>query len=161
MKRHVIHQHDKKRPIDDGKAGRHNECSQLVETIVNQHADFPAAVLQLWAQTALRMLWQVQPEVSPDDLFRMAPWLQIAAGTDDMWKGYRQLHACEARAPVSVVTFAHPHTKQRVYSQLYGLPFGLASAVVQFNKAPQVLTATLRRVLFLVCVAITSTTCSV
>ena len=52
---------------------------------------------------------------------------------------------------MSVVTFAHPHTKQRVYSQLCGLPFGLASAVVQFNKAPQVLTATLRRVLFLVC----------
>ena len=87
LKRHVIHQHDKKRPIDDGKAGRHNECSQLVETIVNQHADFPAAVLQFWAQTALRMLWQVQPEVSPDDLFRMAPWLQIAVGTDNMWKG--------------------------------------------------------------------------
>ena len=151
LKRHVIHQHDKDRPIDDGKAGRRNECSQLVETIVNQHADFPAAVLQFWAQTARQLLREVQPETSPHDLFRMVPWLHIAMGTDDMWKGYRQLHACAAHAAVSVVTFVHPHTKQRVYSQLYGLPFGLASAVVQFNRAPQVLTATLRRVLFLVC----------
>ena len=41
LKRHTVHQHGKERPIDDGKAGRHNACTQLHEAIVNQRPDFP------------------------------------------------------------------------------------------------------------------------
>ena len=34
--RHIVHQNGKDRPIDDGKAGGHNESSRLLETIATQ-----------------------------------------------------------------------------------------------------------------------------
>ena len=50
LKRHTVHQGDKERPIDDGRAGRHNECTLLSETIVNQRPDFPTAVVKYWGR---------------------------------------------------------------------------------------------------------------
>ena len=149
LKRHTVHQGDKERPIDDGKAGRHNECSQLSETIVNQRPDFPVAVLRAWFSAAVRKFHPAsaaQEHVLQSQLSRMT----ILAGTEDLWKGYRQNHPTREHMAVNIITFVHPGCGKRVYAQLFGLPFGLASAVNQFNRAPQLITATLRRVLLLV-----------
>ena len=150
LKRHTIHQHDKEPPIDDGKSGRHNECTQLHEAIVNQRPDFPLAVIKFWHRTALSFICTVHPDASAVDLLTYMPWLHIVAGTEDLWKGYRQNDPIKHHMCVNIITFVHPHTGQRVYDQLFGLPFGLASAVNQFNRAPQLFTAVARRVFHLV-----------
>ena len=74
------------------------------------------------------------------------PWLHLVAGTEDLWKGYRQNHPIKHHMCVNIITFVHPHTGQRVYAQLSGIPAGLPSAVNQFNRAPQLFTAVARRV---------------
>ena len=125
LKRHTIHQHDKERPIDDGKAGRHNECTQLHEAIVNQRPAFPLAVIKFWHRTALNFIRTVHPDASAVDLLTYVPWLQIVAGTKDLRKGSRQNHPIKHHMCVNIITFVHPHTGQRVYAQLFGLPFGL------------------------------------
>ena len=124
LKRHTVHQGDKERPIDDGKAGRHNECSQLSETIVNQRPDFPVAVLRAWFSAAGRKIHPVsaaQEHVLQSQLSRMT----ILAGTEDLWKGYRQNHPTREHMAVNIITFVHPGCGKRVYAQLFGLPFGL------------------------------------
>ena len=151
LKRRTIHQHDKERPIDDGKAGRHNECSVLSEAIVNQHPDFPVAVVKFWHQTLLRERRKSEPDITAEACLASTPFFDVTAGTEDLWKGYRQNHPCADHMCVNIITFVPPHTRQRVYAQLYGLPFGLASSVNQFNRTPQLLTALARRVLFMVC----------
>eukprot|EP00438_Fugacium_kawagutii_P015703 Skav235326 [mRNA] locus=scaffold520:575870:577966:+ [translate_table: standard] len=150
LKRHTVHQHDKERPIDDGKAGRHNECTQLHEAIVNQRPDFPLAVVKFWYRAALSFLRIMNPEATPEDLTQHMPWMHIVAGTEDLWKGYRQNHPVKQHMCVNIITFVHPHTGSRVYAQLFGLPFGLASAVNQFNRAPQLFTAVTRRIFCMV-----------
>ncbi|CAK0907813.1 unnamed protein product, partial [Prorocentrum cordatum] len=47
-----------------------------------------------------------------------------------------------------VVALLHPGTHECMYSVLRGLPFGLGSAVNQFNRAPFLLTAAARRLLY-------------
>ena len=151
LKRHTVHQHDKERPIDDGKAGRHNECSVLSEAIVNQHPDFPVAVVKFWFQEMLRHKRLQDPSLTADACIASVPFLDVVAGTEDLWKGYRQNHPIAEHMSVNIITFVHPETRRRVYAQLYGLPFGLASSVNQFNRTPQLLTAIARRVLLMVC----------
>ena len=137
LKRRTVHQRDKERPIGDGKAGRRSECTMLSETVVNQRPDFPAAVIQFWLRGVLDLLRQVQPHAGPEHLASEVPWSQILVGADDMWKGYRQLHACSEHLPMSIVTFVHPTEKKRVYSQLWGSRLDyLLQYVVQFNRAP-------------------------
>ena len=150
LKRHTIHQHDKERPIDDGKAGRRNECTQLQEAIVNQRPDFPLAVIKFWCRTALSFIRSAYPHSSAADLPQHMPWFRLVAGTEDLWKGYRQNHPVQQHMCVNIITFVHPRTAQRVYAQLFRLPFGLASAVNQFNRAPQLFTAVARRIFHLV-----------
>ena len=150
LKRHTVHQHDKERPVDDGRTGRRNECTQLHEAIVNQRPDFPLAVVKFWYQDALQFLRSHHPAASPSDLPQHMPWLEVVAGTEDLWKGYRQNHPLKDHMCVNIITFVHPHSKKRVYAQLYGLPFGLTSAVNQFNRAPQLFAAVCRRVFSMV-----------
>eukprot|EP00971_Amphidinium_carterae_P156317 3099178-Amphidinium_carterae.1 len=66
------------------------------------------------------------------------------------WKGYpigryRQNFASMVDRRFCVVTFVHPDTKQRVYHQLYGLPFGLGVVVNQFCRALGIVVGALLR----------------
>ena len=87
-------------------------------------------------QQLLQHLWLSQPLAQPADLRVAHPYFQVVVGADDFWKGYRQNHVTQAHEAVNIITLAHPTSKSRVYAQLYGMPFGLASAVNQFNRAP-------------------------
>eukprot|EP00971_Amphidinium_carterae_P264946 5255664-Amphidinium_carterae.1 len=71
--------------------------------------------------------------------------ISFSAGVEDCWKGYRQNFASMADRRFCVVTFVHPETKQRVYHQLFGLPFGLGVVVNQFCRAPSLFTSVARR----------------
>ena len=85
---------------------------------------------------------------TPAEFLQMAPmWCTVVSALEDLWKGYRQNHAIARDRGLCVTTFVHPRTRQRVYSKMYGLPFGFAVVVFQFNRAPMVFTACLRRTL--------------
>ena len=150
LKRHTVHQGDKERPIDDGRAGRHNECTLLSETIVNQRPDFPTAVVKYWGHQLFARLLSQSANAKHSDLATHFPWFRILVGTEDFWKGYRQNHVAREHQGLNIITFVHPGSRKRVYAQMYGMPFGLASAVNQFNRVPQLLTAVCRRILLLV-----------
>ena len=58
------------------------------------------------------------------------------AALEDMWKGYRQIPPARRDLRFLVVTFFHTKLGKVIYSQLFGLPFGFLSAVLQFNRTP-------------------------
>ena len=72
--------------------------------------------------------------------------MRFEAGVEDLWKGYRQMHDLERDQAVAIASFVKCDGT-RVYTELFGLPFGLLSAVLQFNRVPCVITACLRRLL--------------
>ncbi|CAE8635341.1 unnamed protein product, partial [Polarella glacialis] len=135
--RHVTHQNGKDRPIDDGKAGGHNEASVMEETIVVQRPDLPATIGAELRKLVLA-IWGHIPW-----------WFKVVAGTDDLWKGYRQNHCTEEHQAVTTITYVSPVTGLRVFVPMRGLNFGLKSVVVQFNRAPQFFCALARRVLIM------------
>ena len=136
--RHIILQHGKWRPIDDAKVSLHNSGTRMFETIVNQRPDFLAVTSKYYFQVLTQFL-NGKP---------LPPWFHLVAGTEDLWKGYRQFFAILKHMRFSIVTFVTPQGV-RVFVIMWGLPFGLKSAVVQFNRNPQVVTAVARRVLLL------------
>ena len=75
-------------------------------------------------------------------------WFKLVAGTEDLWKGYRQFTAIQEQMRFSIITFVTPQGI-RVFVTMWDLPFGLKSAVAQFNRNPQIPTAVARRVLML------------
>ena len=104
------------RPIDDGKAGRHNECTTMSETIVNQRPDFTTTVVKFWINRLYLKLLQSHPHACPEDLLHAFPWFQIVAVTEDFWKGYRQNHVARELQAFSIITFVHPISLRRVYA---------------------------------------------
>ena len=55
----------------------------------------------------------------------------------------------KAHSGLNVAAVLDPTTKQWRYTLLYGLAFGLGTAVNQFNRVPALLTAVARRLLYL------------
>eukprot|EP00971_Amphidinium_carterae_P350273 6491465-Amphidinium_carterae.1 len=131
--RHIIEQGTKWRPVDDGKRSRINEAAHTGETIVCQTGEFVAL-----ATRSLHLALVDSQDHLPEGV-------SFTAGVEDCWKGYRQNFASMADRRFCVVTFVHPHTKRRVYHQLFGLPFGLGVVVNQFCRAPSLFTAIARR----------------
>eukprot|EP00971_Amphidinium_carterae_P193380 3837310-Amphidinium_carterae.1 len=131
--RHIIQQGSKWRPIDDGRRSRINEAAHMQETIVCQTGEFIAL--------SSRSLYLAMV----DSQGELPTGVSFSAGVEDCWKGYRQNFASMADRRFCVVTFVHPETKQRVYHQLFGLPFGLGVVVNQFCRAPSLFTSVARR----------------
>ncbi|CAK0834388.1 unnamed protein product [Prorocentrum cordatum] len=82
---------------------------------------------------------------------KLPEWFHLQAVVEDWWKGYRQLFPCRKHVGLVVVAVLHPVERRWLNVVLRGLPFGLGAAVNQFNRAPAVLTAAARRILFIMC----------
>ena len=107
----------------------------MSETIFTVSIDFVAAV----AASIARRLGDAQP--APDTEL---PWLRLRIGTDDLPDAYRGLPVLPAHQRFSVVAIFVPNTGWR-FTLLWGLAFGLESAVVAFNRFPQLGIAISRR----------------
>ena len=68
---------------------------------------------------------------------------------EDMKNAYRQLPVLPAHACVAVVAYWNCELQQISYIVLRGLPFGLSSAVLNFNRVPVLGAAILRRMVAL------------
>jgi hypothetical protein len=140
LPRHVVHQNGKFRPIDDGKRGGHNGSATMSESIVCSSADFVPRTIRHLARQALQQVGAVRCRDLPT-------WFFPLIGVEDMWKGYRQNHCRAEDRGACIATFVHPQERKRCYVVLHGLPFGLASSVLQFNRMPALFSAFCRRVL--------------
>lgn len=140
LERFLIIQSDgKQRMIDNARRTRHNFFTSMDETIYTVSIDIvPAAIRQL----SERMGFSDPEQWSTD-----CPWLHFRLGTDDLPDAYRGLPVCEPHLPYSVVAVWVPHHGWR-YTILWGLAYGLESAVVSFNRFPQLGVAAARRTVY-------------
>eukprot|EP00434_Breviolum_minutum_P017681 symbB.v1.2.015606.t1/scaffold1172.1/size134038/3 len=118
----------KQRAIDDARKSGRNTATCLHETIHTVHLDFIAAVAGM-ADRAL----PCKP-----------PWFGCRLGTDDLPEAYRGLPVSEDQLRYSIVCIFLPGVGWR-FSVMYGLAYGLGSAVISFNRFPSLGIAVSRR----------------
>ena len=137
LPRHLVWQHGKWRPIDDGKRAGTNALSNVEETLVNVPSIILLLIIKM-LQTLIHGVDNVIPE-----------WADVSAAVEDWWKGYRQLFPSLKHMAFNVIALLDPKARQWKYAVLRGLPFGLGAAVNQFNRVPALLTAAARRLLYI------------
>ena len=128
----------KHRVIDNAKKTLHNSNTAMAETISTVNVDFVANIYS----DLLRTL-----EVSSAKDLQQYPWLDARLATDDLPDAYRGLPVCDDHQNVSIVAIWHPDMGW-CFMELYGLAYGLESAVVAFNRFPQLGIAATRRCLY-------------
>ena len=130
--RFLVQQPDGKlRAIDNGRKSQHNEVTVLDETITTVNVDFVAAIA--------KMLAMAFPSELP-------PWVHLRLGTDDLPDAYRGLAVQTDHMRYSNIAVYIPQEGWK-FVKLYGLAFGLASAVISFNRIPALGIAAARRLL--------------
>ena len=132
----VVQPCGKKRVIDNARKTSHNAATSMTETIHTVHIDFVASVLA----DISGLLGLSSP---PFDVPGME-WLHARIGTDDLPDAYRQLPVAPSQQGFSVIAVHIPGTGWR-FTLLWGLAFGLESAVVNFNRWPMLAVAAARR----------------
>ena len=115
------------RPVDDCTASGGNYCYSSDEALRCENADYPSRVAMLFAN--------------------IIPGTPVLHGTDDLTKAYRQCITCQPQ--FAVVAVWNPTAKRVEFFIVKGFPFGLATAVLQFNRIPQCIVAACRRLLAL------------
>ena len=130
----IVQGDNKKRMIDNGRRTHHNAHTSMQETIFTVSIDFVAAVA---ASLCKRLTTHTSTGTVPD-------WLRLRLGTDDLPDAYRGLPVCEPHQRFSIVAIFVPDCGWR-FTVLWGLAFGLESAVVSFNRFPQLGIAIARR----------------
>ena len=135
LERFLIQQPDgKQRVIDNARRTGHNSHTTMLETITTVNIDcIPAFARMVCEKLAI-----------PDCPQEHYSWLQLRVATDDLPDAYRGL-------PVAGDQMAYSHVAVFVEGQwrftpLFGLAYGLESAVVNFNRLPQLGVAAARRV---------------
>ena len=143
--RNAILQKGKWRCIDNAKRSKHNEAQHLRERLVCGRADFPVVVAREFAKR-----WQARAT------YRRASGSggihkrsrRLAHGTDDLKAAYR--HVPTSQPEYTCVAVWDDDAGQVVYCEVPGHNFGLASAVLNFNRCPELYTAACRQLLGIV-----------
>ena len=117
------------RCIDDGSNG-HNDTFEASETIHTTSAA-AAAITTRRARAVFGS--------------RLRRGLQILTGSRDMKRAYKQLAIHPEQQRFIIICVFHPERRCWVFALSYALPFGLAGAVLQFNRIPALFTAFCRR----------------
>ena len=140
LKRFALWQinHGAWRVIDNGNTSETNDAFGSDETIHTTNNAVSFAVLQ-----RLRQLVGVP----------LMGEFGVLLSSKDMKGAYRQMPVLEAHSQFSIICVYVPSLGQWMFCELWGLAFGLASAVIQFNRFPTLLCALARRWLALPLVA--------
>ena len=143
LERFLLEQSDgKKRVIDNCRKTGHNGQTRLWETIWTVTIDCIASFS--------RMVSEKFGLVSPP--LDRYPWLDLRIGTDDLPDAYRGLPVCDDHMAYSAIAIYIPG-KGWHFWPLHGLAYGLESAVVHFNRLPQLGVAAARRLCLSFCAA--------
>ena len=118
------------RPCDNGSENEENDRFESFDKLVTENADYPLRV---------RMLYQEALGYVPK--FRLS--------LNDLKKAYRQMPSGHPGA--TVVAIWNPTAKRVEFFIVLGMPFGLASSVLQFNRPMELLQAVFRRLFAVPC----------
>ena len=124
----------KLRCIDSGKKPGHNAASRERETIFTYTVDVVPAIM--------REVMRLATEIDADNPCKQ---LHFVIGTEDMKNAYRQCPINPAHRCCSCVAFWDCTSESVKFIVLNGLPFGLSSAVLAFNRTPALLSSVARR----------------
>jgi hypothetical protein len=140
LKRFAIHQqhNDKWRAIDDGLWSGHNECTSSANRVHTTSHDAVLAIAKRFnAFQPLLLSKFAGAERSA----------RLEGGTDDEEAAYRWKPVADEDEDVCISGFFHPVLRKPMYILMNGHPFGLASAVLNYNRGPALQVAVLRQLL--------------
>ena len=138
--RSAIKQKGKWRCVDNGKSSKHNKATTMYERITCGRADFPIMVAREFA----RRLKCNKKGISR----KIGKRMRIQHGTNDLKAAYR--HVPTRQPQFTMVAVWDDDKKKVVYCELPGHNFGLTSAVVNFNRYPELAAIAARRLLWVV-----------
>ena len=134
--RSAIKQKGKWRCIDNGKRSKHNKASTMYERITCGRADFPVMVAREFAKCGIRR------GIAKVRKFAMEH------GTNDLRAAYRRVPTSQPN--YTLVAVWNEDKNCVSYCDVPGHNFGLKSAVVNFNRFPELATVVARRLLWCV-----------
>ena len=137
--RNAIIQKKKWRCIDDGRRSKHNDATGTQERIVCGRADFPLIVAREFGK---RFFSHRRASSS----LRRRDKLRMHHGTEDASAAYR--HVPTAQPGYTVVAVWDADSEGVVYCEVPGFNFGLKSAVINYNRFPELSIAAARRLLW-------------
>jgi len=137
MVRFAIRQGEKWRVIDNAKQSQHNSAAEMFERIHTTSFDVALAI------TSRMKRYMNDNGVS----------CRMARATRDMKSAYRQISRWKGHRAFHIVAVFHPVRKEWLFAELFGLAFGLALAVLQFNRVPIFISTCARRWLGIPCVS--------
>jgi hypothetical protein len=139
--RNAIKQKGKWRCIDNGKRSKHNRATRMHERITCGRADFPIMIAREFAR-------RVAARTKARQNTRGIKRLRMKHGTNDLRAAYR--HVPTSQPQYTCVAVWNADHKKVVYCDVPGHNFGLKSAVVNFNRFPELATIAARRLLWCV-----------
>ena len=137
----------KQRLIANAKGGGHNEWTSEEETLFVIAVGFAADAAVMIMEECIRMhLPQEASDWSTEKLVMAIPeWTRCGLGCDDMTDAFRQSPVAPEHQGVNVVAFFAPTRGTWLFSEVYGLVYGMKSSVLHFNRFPALAAATARR----------------
>ena len=136
--RNAILQKGKWRCIDNGKRAKHNKATRMYERITCGRADFPAMVAREFARR----------QNLNGGIKKKRKMLKLRHGTNDLRAAYR--HVPTSQPQFTCVAVWDADKKKVAYCDVPGHNFGLKSAVVNFNRFPELASIAARRLLWAV-----------
>ena len=136
----------KKRCIDDALRAGMNEATTAEETITTIQPDFPALLTSVLYTEVLRMWYPgIDLQQGTENLVKLLPeWLDASMFIQDMVDAYRQVPVKPDHLAATVIAVWVPDAGW-AFTIMYGCPFGMSSAVLNFNRLPALCIAAARR----------------
>jgi hypothetical protein len=136
----------KERIIDNAKKSGHNLFTELLETIFTTSPERVASAVRLIMDIVVKYehLDVSDVEAALQWIQDYLDWLVFTFSTDDLPDAYRGCPVAPCDQAVSIVAVWTPEGWR--FLKLYALAYGLASAVVHFNRLPCLVVALARRV---------------
>ena len=130
-----------------GARGEQNSYTALLETIYTISVDFVAQSTMLLLLWVVKLWTDADPSSSVDQLIQVLPsWAQPELGTDDMPDAYNGTPVAPSQACANFTAVFNVEDGCWMYSEQDGLGFGLASAVTNFCRLPNLSSAASRRI---------------
>lgn len=139
MGRNAILQKGKWRCIDNAKRSKHNKATTMHERITTGRADFPVTI----SREIAKRLRKKDSESTSRSPIQKRRSLRMRHGTNDLRAAYRRK---PSKQPHYTVVAVYDYDAGDIkYLEVLGLNFGLLSAVVSFNRSPELFTSAARR----------------
>ena len=141
----------KQRLIDDARKGCHNAATGMKETIFTIGVDMWPAVIRTMVSSTLSCHGFGEIPNGSLALSCLPPWFSVVASVMDLPDAYRGCPVHPEHRCFTIVVVFDPSSREWKFFKYTGLLYGLASAVLSFNRLPTLLVAAARRLLPLAC----------